>query len=224
MVRLATLICAFQLGLTQSASADGVAAAGRIDFLHTGGSCSGVLVAPHVVATAAHCTPEASQAELNVAFQPAAPVDAQKVVKGIRHPLYDPDSPREDWKLRFDIGVITLAEKITGDEIETFPIGDDAVPGETLFIVSWRKPDGPRPRQRACPVLSVGVRGLVTLGCAVVGGESGAPVLRKTEAGLELVAILSSRARLLEQPVAQATNVRLRLPPLLALVNADSGP
>ena len=223
MVRLAILICAFQLGLAHSTSADGVAAAGRIDFLHTGGSCSGVLVAPRVVATAAHCTPEASEAELSVSFQPAAPIGARKVVTGIRHPLYDPGSHREDWKLRFDIGVVTLADEIADDQIQTFSIGDDAMPGETLFIVSWRKPDGPRPRQRACPVLSVGIRGLVTLGCAVVGGESGAPVLRKTEAGLELVAIISSRSRLLEQPIAQATNVRLRLPPLLDLVKAESG-
>jgi hypothetical protein len=43
-------------------------------------------------------------------------------------------------------------------------------------------------------------------------------VLRKTENGLELVAIISSRANLLQQPIAQASDVALRLPPLMDLI------
>lgn len=193
-----------------------VEAAGRIDFIETGGSCSGVLVAPGLVATAAHCTPiieDGSQIP-NILFAPGSGQDSVRVVDAARHPLYDPGSTRAEWKLRFDIGILRLADDTVPLGMKTFPFGDDAQEGETLFIVSWRQGEGTKPRQRACPVLSVGIPGLVTLGCAVVGGESGAPVLRKTGTGLELVAIISSRSQLLEQPVAQASNVRLRLPPL----------
>lgn len=56
----------------------------------------------------------------------------------------------------------------------------------------------------------------MTLGCDVKGGESGAPLFRRTDSGaLELVAIISSRGRLLDQPIAQASNLRIRLQPLL---------
>ncbi len=79
--------------------------------------------------------------------------------------------------------------------------------------MSWRKDETEAPRQRKCQVIA-GVEGLVTLGCAVLGGESGAPVLRETDDGLELVAIISSRTRQFFRPVAQASDVRLRLQPL----------
>lgn len=150
-------------------------------------------------------------------------VVSARAIRSVRHPLYDTDSPRDEWKYRFDIGAMRLANSLASEVIRPFSVGEEAQPGETLFIVSWRKEDGPRPRQRACPVLAVGMTGLVTLGCRVVGGESGAPVLRKTDAGLELVAVISSRTSILNQPVAQASNLRLRLPPLLDLLGADPG-
>ena len=205
-----------------SANAGGaLEAAGRIDDTQTGGSCSGVLIAPGIVATAAHCiSAYANGADVaGVTFVATPPASPVRVIEAVVHPLYDPDSIRIEWKFRFDIGLVKLAETDVESDIDPMPIGEDARPGETLFRVSWRASDGARPRQRACPVLSVGLEGLVTLGCKVVGGESGAPVLRRTESGdLELVAIISSRSRLLDQPIAQASNVRLRLPPLLDLV------
>ncbi len=110
-----------------------------------------------------------------------------------------------------------LAEAVPGEIATPFTIGDEALPGEDLVIVSWRRDQSVRPRQRACPVIS-GVTGLVTLGCRVQGGESGAPVVRRTATGVELVAVISSRWQILEQPVAQASDVRLRLQPLLDLL------
>jgi len=122
------------------------------------------------------------------------------------------------WQFRFDIAVARLESAVPPERAQPFPFGDDAAIGEQLFLMSWRKGEGSYPRQRSCPVID-GLNGLVTLGCRVEGGESGSPLLRKTEAGLELVAILSSRSTVLEQPVALASNVRLRLGPILDLLN-----
>lgn len=194
-------------------------AAGRIENTRTGRSCSGVLVAPGLVATAAHCVPEVVRrkgADAGFVFRAAPPAAAVPVKQGVVHPLYDQGAHRADWKFRFDLGLLILSDPGYGTVYGSLPVGDEAVPGETLFLVSWRMEDGDQPRHRACPVLEVGLEGLVTLGCDVKGGESGAPLFRRADSGaLELVAIISSRGRLLDQPIAQASNLRIRLQPLL---------
>ena len=208
-------------------AADALMAAGRIEFARTGGSCSGVLVTPGVVATAAHCVPDTDGGVgvTGIAFRTAPPAAPVRVAKAYAHPLYDPDAPRIDWRYRFDLGLLVLADPDYGADLGTVPVGDDAMPGETLFLVSWRKSDGAQPRQRACPVLSIGLEGLVTLGCDVKSGESGAPLFRKTDEGaIEVVAIISSRGALLDQPIAQASNLRLRLPPMLDLARRAGSP
>ena len=205
--------------LSGTAWAEGtVSAAGRIERATGDGSCSAVLVRHDVVATAAHCAQRP-----NMVFRPGDGVEGETypLTKVYRHPLYDPNSPRVEWKFRFDIAVAKLAKPVPLARAVPLSLGDDAASNETLFLVSWRNDGTDRPRQRACRV-EPGIPGLVTLLCRVKGGESGAPVLRKTANGLELVAVLNSRAQLLSQPVGQASNVRLRVPPLLDLVDADS--
>lgn len=201
---------------------EAVDAAGRIEFSMTGGTCSAVLIAPDIVVTAAHCTPDSKDLS-GVAFRSGSGDGPVRANRAVRHPLYDRESPRVEWQFRFDVGAIELRPSGALDRIPPMPIGHEAQPGETLFVVSWLESYGPKPRQKACTVLKVGLQGLVTLGCDVESGESGAPVLRKTSEGLELVAIISSRAQLLGQPVAQASDVRLRLPPLLDLFDRERG-
>jgi len=124
------------------------------------------------------------------------------------------------WRLRFDIAIARLEAPVPAARATPIPPGPEAQIGETLYIVSWRRDGSTKPRQRACKVIE-GATGLVTLACAVKGGESGAPVLRKTKDGLELVAIISSKSKQLDQPIAQASDVALRLPPLMDLIEAS---
>ena len=198
----------------------GLGAVGRIEKLESLTTCTAVLVEPDVVLTAAHCVEGDAadpEAMARVRFRPgvglAGPVfDAAEIVL---HPLYDRVNDPWLWRLRFDLAAVRLSGPVPPEVARPLGTGDEAQPGERLFLVSWRPDSGLVPRQRACEVVP-GLRGLVTLGCRVSGGESGAPVLRKTSEGLEIVAILSSRGKIKEQPVAQGSNVALRLPPLLA--------
>lgn len=215
MLRL-VLILVFSIASTATKAAEAVSGAGRLEYDDTGGTCSAALVRPDLVVTAAHCA-QGPERPTNIFFRTGQDSDGERypVDLLVPHPLYDRDSPRLEWRLRFDIAVARLARPVPETVARPFSGGDVAQPGETLFIVSWR--EGQRPRQRACVVFE-GTPGLVTLGCPVLGGESGAPVLRRTGSSLELVAVISSRARVLDQPVAQASDVFLRLPPLLDLI------
>lgn len=217
-----TMAVAFWAGLLMTAAAaDTISAAGRLENSKRGTTCSASLVAPDVVLTAAHCVAKylnkTNNQPIPIVFRPGTglvtatyPIDRIVV-----HPLYDRVNDPQHWSLRFDVAAVHLETPVPPDIAQPFEAGPEAQIGEKLFIVSWRTYNSPQPRQRACEVMP-GARGLVTLACKVSGGESGAPVLRKGKNGLELVAVISSRRQFLQQPVAQASNVALRLPPLLA--------
>jgi hypothetical protein len=195
-----------------------ISAAGRMEIVGRGATCSASLIRPDLIATAAHCVINHDQV-----FRPGDGLAGAIFLiedKAI-HPLYKQSKSRVEWKIRFDVAVGQLSKSVPSERATPLPIGDEAIVGETLYVVSWRRDGTKLPRQRPCDVLA-GDDGLVTLGCQVQGGESGAPVLRKTEDGYELVAIVSSRTWRLDQPVAKASNVRLRLPPLLDQIDAKT--
>lgn len=208
---LATVLSAL---LATPCVADQIGAAGRLEFKNTNGSCSASLIRRDVVVTAAHCAGGDPSDGIVFRLGDGQSGRTFSVKRFVRHPFYDPESSRVEWRFRFDIAIAELSEPVPEDRAAILPLGDDAVLGETLYVVSWLWLEGNRPRQRACPVIP-GRTGLVTLGCPARGGESGAPVIRRTDEGLELVAVVSSRGQMLDQPIAQASNVRLRIPPLL---------
>ena len=191
-----------------------MSAAGRIESTETEGTCSASLVAPDLVVTAAHCALDPE----DLSFRPGDRIGLPlfKVAQVLRHPLYDPENDPTLWKFRFDIALLRLETPVPGDIARPFQTGGPAALDEHLFLVSWKNTR--LPRQRKCRVIP-GFRGLVTLGCAVIGGESGAPVIRMTAEGPELVAVLSSRSIQGTQPVAQGSDVELRLPPLFRLID-----
>ncbi len=219
MVRVFWISCVVALCVAVSADAQGVNGVGRLETTNEGAFCSGALVAPNLVLTAAHCVAKYEGQPLDVVegfgFRPGqlrgAPlVEARKIVL---HPLYR-RALNNLQRLRFDLALVELAEPVD-DRVST-PLmqGDEAERGEQLFIVSWRNSDGGTPRQKRCGVQN-GHPGLVTLDCEVFGGESGSPVLRLVDGSLELVAVVSSRSEIGSRPSAQASNIATRLPALL---------
>lgn len=192
-----------------------ITAIGRIENTKTNGSCSAALIAENVVVTAAHCVHAArgSRYVFRLSDDPALPTFGVKQI--IWHPFYAEFIRQKLRRLRFDIAVVQLVENVPASRATPFPSGTEAEIGETLSIVSWRKLDGNTPRKRECEVIKGPLASLVALDCPVVGGESGAPVLRQTEAAFELVAVISSQSMLNGNPIAYASDVRLRIPPLV---------
>jgi hypothetical protein len=209
----AAILLLFHL-FTSPLQAQDFAAAGRIEDPVTGGTCSAALIGPDLIATAAHCVNE--ETAQNLTYRSSVPdSEPVRVERFVVHPFYRDYISQRFRRLRFDIAIGRLATPAATEVVTPFPLGDVARTGEGLFVASWRAQTGPRPRLRRCLVLEGQVQGVVTLGCRVRGGESGAPVLRLTENGLELVAIVNSTAQMKGKDVALAADVRLRIPPLL---------
>ena len=200
---------------TSIASANPFAAAGRIENPESGGTCSAALVQPDVIVTAAHCVTGIETQKLNFRLGDGKQSPTYPTTSVVVHPLYEAFSEQRFRRLRFDIALIRLSRPVPDQAATPFRLAEVAEEGEGLFLASWRAGEGSRPRQRRCLVIKGEVPGVVTLGCRVQGGESGAPVLRLTSDGMELVAIINSQARQGRQPVAYAADVRLRIVPLL---------
>lgn len=195
--------------------ADLFAAAGRLVHKERGSLCSAVLIEPSVVVTAAHCVPKGDARLVSFELPSGETRDLVPIERFVIHPFYADFQEQRYRRLRFDIAVGQLSEPIDSSDMKPASLGGEARVGEALFIASWPRGSGPRPRQRRCFVIDGVVPAVVTLGCRVRGGESGAPLFRLVEGGAEMVAIINSRAAQGQQDVSLAADVRLRIRPLL---------
>lgn len=184
-------------------------AAGRIEAVKGRGGCSAVLIRPDVILTAAHCVSE--NEENSYVFRLAGEREPTPVRRVMMHPLYVAFFAHKLRRLRFDLAIGQLERPFDPEEVQPMSLGPAASLGEGLFLVSWRNVRNPRPIRRRCLVIEGRFPGVITMGCRVRGGESGAPVLRLKDGGMELVAIVNSTTRQDGRSVALASDVMDRI-------------
>jgi len=160
-------------------------AIGRLNYAGYKASrhCTAFLVGERVAVTAAHCVRRLQAADLHLLLG------------------YEKGAWREHLRasgMARDSGGADLAALClqAAAAAVAFPWAEGAPsPGETLVVWGYGRPRIHALSRRDCPVLASAGR-QVTLDCAVAPGTSGAPVLRPTEAGYEVVAVVSaSRGR-----------------------------
>ena len=89
-----------------------------------------------------------------------------------------------------DIAILCFDRPST---VEPVPIAvRPAARGETVLVIGYGKPRVEVANQTACRVLDFDERGRLQLDCPLSPGASGAPVLRETQAGHEIIGIVSA--------------------------------
>lgn len=191
------------------------------------GICTGSLIAPDLILTAAHCAEgiehEADPGRLRFrtgAYPGLTPVELP-AARIVLHPLYPTNGEPAGIERRtgYDLALVRLASPVP--PTAAFPLvpSREAVVGPRLLIASYRGGRGERAREHTCPVIDATDR-MIRMGCDVRPGESGSPVLQRSAGGLVLVGVLSARAEDGPQKLAIAAG-STRIGQLQALMGPD---
>ena len=170
---------------------------GRVDFAG-GGFCTGALIAPDLVLTAAHCVIDAGGIAVDAAsitfragLADGVAIAESKVSRTVAPEgfLALPQAPPE--QLALDVALLELATPIPTSLASPFTVGRPGT-GDKVSVVSYAVGrEQALSWQPVCTVLGQQA-GLIAVDCDVTYGSSGAPVLDRSGYRAKIVSIISS--------------------------------
>lgn len=195
-------------------SVPGWEAVGRLNIAGQN-MCTGALIAPNLVLTAAHCLYDQKsgravkprsikfEAGLNGRHVKAA----RKVSKVVVHPEYRFQLHGQT-QLGHDIAVLRLDRPISSSEIQPFALAASPQRGDSVGVLSYTYVQATRPRlEQPCQVLARQNDTLV-MSCLVEFGASGAPVLAVNPGyAPRVVSVVSAKAAMGNKRVSIGTTL-----------------
>jgi len=214
---------ALQLMMTGNDSR-GWHAVGRIN-IGPNSFCTGALIAPDLVLTAAHCMFDGKTGRRvpddQIEFQADLRAGRAAAYRGVRRSLVHPDFSfdGENFAARVanDVALLELDQPIRNTTITPFATHARPRDGAEVGVVSYAQNRAESPSlQKVCHVLAR-QGGTLVLSCDVDFGSSGAPVFVIEDGAPQIVSVVSAKAEMQGRPVALGASLQGPLARLMAM-------
>jgi protease YdgD len=203
--------------------AAGWEAVGRID-IDGKGFCTGALIAPDLVLTAAHCLFDrgsgeqigAERFQFLAGYRNGRALYYRDVRRAVPHPAYALPAEDDVQRSAYDLALLELSQPILSTQVRPFEVLPDAEMAGEVAIVSYAFDRAEAPSlQQLCDVLGA-QDSLYVMACDVDFGSSGAPVFRLDDGVARIVSVISAKAEYEGERVAIGTMLDLPLATLRA--------
>lgn len=189
------------------------------------GFCTGALIAPDLVLTAAHCLYDkeslarlpATNVEFLAGWRNGRASAYRDVRRAFLHPEYEYKGREGDVRVVNDLALLELARPIKSANITPFKTAERPRKGDEVAVVSYAFDRMDRPAlEDDCRVLAR-QSGSLVLSCQVDFGSSGAPIFTLEGDQPRIISVVSAKAEVRGRPVSLGTALERPLAELLSM-------